>query len=254
MTIIDAHCHSGVAGVLVPHGTPDHSLARYTRRAARAGIRSSVLMAPPGGVYREANRRVAALVRGDPSRWLGFVFVSPVADRGHVAMVVDEALHWGACGIKVHWSDGVITPEVGKVAEYRRLPVLYDPCGDLDAVRRAVRSFPDVAWIVPHLSSFADDPRAQAGLIDALERSPNLFTDTAGVRYFDLLSDAVRRAGPHKVLFGSDGPFLHPGVELAKVDALHLDPAATALIVGGNIQRLTRYSRGRSEVEMRRQR
>ena len=28
------------------------------------------------------------------------------------------------------------------------------------------------------------------------------------------------RAGPRKVLFGSDGPWLHPGVELAKIEAL----------------------------------
>ena len=34
----------------------------------------------------------------------------------------------------------------------------------------------------------------------------------------------MRRAGARKVLFGSDGPWLHPGVELAKVHALGLSP------------------------------
>ena len=40
-----------------------------------------------------------------------------------------------------------------------------------------------------------------------LDRSP-------GVRRFDLLGQAVERAAPHKILFGSDGPWLHPGVEM----------------------------------------
>ena len=107
------------------------------------------------------------------------------------------------------------------------------------------RAYPDVAWIIPHLSSFGDDWKAQVAFVDQLARLPNVFTDTSGVRYFDLLVDAVRRAGPGKVLFGSDGPFLHPGVELAKVYALGLDPPARSLVLGGNLLRLVRPVRRR---------
>ena len=67
--------------------------------------------------------------------------------------------------------------------------------------------------------------RAQRAFLDLLARHPNVHTDTSGVRRFDLLVEAVRRAGPHKVLFGTDGPWLHPGVELAKVHALGLTAA-----------------------------
>jgi predicted TIM-barrel fold metal-dependent hydrolase len=49
---------------------------------------------------------------------------------------------------------------------------------------------------------------------------------------------AVRRAGPHKLLFGSDGPQLHPGVELHKVRMLRLPPDAERLVMGGNLLRL----------------
>jgi hypothetical protein len=48
--------------------------------------------------------------------------------------------------------------------------------------------------------------RAQVALIEELIRPPNLFADTSGVRFFDLVADAVRRAGAHKIIFGSDGP------------------------------------------------
>ncbi|NWG76424.1 MAG: amidohydrolase family protein, partial [Rubrivivax sp.] len=60
----------------------------------------------------------------------------------------------------------------------------------------------------------------------------------ACLRRFDLLEEAVQRAGPGKILFGSDGPWLHPGVELEKILALGLPPAEEDLILGGNFLRL----------------
>jgi hypothetical protein len=58
------------------------------------------------------------------------------------------------------------------------------------------------------------------------------------VRRFDLLQEAVQRAGAMKILFGSDGPWLHPGLELAKVFALQLSQDDRRLILGGNLLRL----------------
>ena len=115
----------------------------------------------------------------------------------------------------------------------------------LATVEMIAREYPDVAFIIPHLSSFADDWRAQLGFIDQLVRHPNIHTDTSGVRSFDLLVDAVRRAGPSKVLWGSDGPFLHPAAELAKVKALRLERSAEDLVLSGNFLRLVRGVRRR---------
>jgi predicted TIM-barrel fold metal-dependent hydrolase len=36
---------------------------------------------------------------------------------------------------------------------------------------------------------------------------PNVYSDTSGVRRFDCLVEAVRKAGPGKLLFGTDGPW-----------------------------------------------
>jgi predicted TIM-barrel fold metal-dependent hydrolase len=79
-------------------------------------------------------------------------------------------------------------------------------------------------------------------LIDHLARHPNIYADTSGVRRFDLLMQAVRRAGARKLLFGSDGPWLHPAVELAKVRALGLQSSLERLVLGGNFLRLIRAS------------
>jgi uncharacterized protein len=243
LPVIDSHCHAGLGDGFTGPWDTDASLDNYRERAREAGIDVTVLLAPLTSDYRSANRAVGAMVMAEPQCYLGFAFVNPVTDRGRIAVMVDEARAWGACGIKVHWKDGRITREIAEVARRRKLPILYDPAGDTATVEMAATAYPEVAWIIPHLSSFSDDWKAQIAFVDQLVRLPNLFTDTAGVRYFDVLADAVRRAGPDKVLFGSDGPFLHPAVEISKIHALHLEPADTAQVLGGNLLRLTRTAR-----------
>ena len=108
-----------------------------------------------------------------------------------------------------------------------------------------------MAFIIPHLGSFADDWRAQRAMIDVIARHPNVYTDTSGVRRFDLLVEAVRRAGPRKVLFGTDGPWLHPGVELSKVFALGLPARQQQLVLAGNWLRLTATARAGPEPRPR---
>jgi hypothetical protein len=88
-------------------------------------------------------------------------------------------------------------------------------------------------------------------VVDQIVRHPNVYTDTSSVREFDYIVQAVRRAGPHKVLFGSDGPWLHPGVEIHKIRLLRLPAAQEALILGGNILRLMRRAlvgRGAAQI------
>jgi predicted TIM-barrel fold metal-dependent hydrolase len=243
--VVDAHCHAGRGDGLTGPWDTEAPLDRYRARAREAGIDSTVIFAPLTSDYRTANRAVGRIVRADPGRYRGFAFLNPVSDAGRVGELLDEALRWGACGVKVHWRDGRMTREIADAALARGLPVLYDPAGDTGVVETVAHAYPGVAWIIPHLSSFADDWRAQVAFVDQLVRLPNVFADTSGVRYFDVLADAVRRAGPGKVLFGSDGPFLHPGVELAKIHALHLPPEDAALVLGLNIVRIIGHGAGR---------
>jgi uncharacterized protein len=239
MLIIDCHCHAGKGDGLTGPWDTDASLRQYLPRAARAGVDRTVLLAAFHSDYAIANREVARIVRARPHRFYGFAFVHPQRDRGRIrSMVRTAVVYYGFCGIKVHRHDAPITREICETAREYSLPVLYDVTGEVSVVELLAEEYPDVRFIIPHLGSFADDWRAQLALIDHLVRHPNVFTDTSGVRRFDLLEQAVRRAGAGKVLFGSDGPWLHPGVELAKVKALRLSPADEELILGGNFLRL----------------
>ncbi len=237
--IIDAHCHAGKGDGLTGPWDTAAPLDRYIRRAAAAGIDRTVLFAAFHSDYRRANREVARIVRRRPRRFIGFAFVHPERDRGRVAAMVREAVErLGLRGLKVHRHDARISREVCEAARAFRLPVLYDVMGEVSQVELLATEYPQVDFVIPHLGSFADEWRAQLAFLDPLARHPNVYTDTSGVRRFDLLVAAVKRAGPEKILFGSDGPWLHPGVELAKVKALELPPAAEAKVLGGNLLRL----------------
>src|SRR5262249_56126087 len=89
-----------------------------------------------------------------------------------------------------------------------------------------------------NLGSFAYDWRAHQQVVDQLVHHPNVYGDTSGVRRFDYIVQAVKRAGPHKIIFGSDGPWLHPGVEIEKIRLLGLPRQEEDLILGGNAARL----------------
>ena len=242
--IIDCHCHAGPGDGFTGPWDSGAPLDDYARRAAQAGIARTLLFAAFHSDYAEANRAVARIVASRPERYCGFVFVHAGRDRGRIGAMVREGVErFGFIGIKLHRHEANITREVCDVAKAHALPVLYDVVGEVSQAELLAEQYPDVDFIIPHLGSFADDWRAQLGLIDHLARHPNIYTDTSGVRRFDLLAQAVRRAGAHKVLFGSDGPWLHPAVELAKIKALQLPSSDEALVLGRNFLRLTARAR-----------
>jgi uncharacterized protein len=246
MQIIDSHCHAGHGDGLTGPWDTNAPLGSYLRRARAAGITQTVLFPAFHSDYAVANREVATIVASQPRRFYGYAMVNPARDVGRVHQMIRHAVRdWGFCGIKVHRHDARISREICQAARRFSLPVLYDVMGEARLVELLATEYPDVAFIVPHLGSFADDWGAQRTIIEQLVAHPNVHTDTSGVRRFDLLAEAVARAGPAKILFGTDGPWLHPGVELAKIRALGLSARAERLIVAGNWLRLTAQARAR---------
>ena len=240
VVIVDCHCHAGIAyGLTGPWDTQAH-LDRYLRRAARAGIDRTVVFPALDIDYVAANRRLARIVASSRGRLYGFAFVHPARDAGRVMAMVHEAVErFGFRGIKVHRHDARITREICEAARRFGVPILYDPMGELEPVELIAREYPDCQFIIPHLSSFADEWRAQVAMIGMLMRHRNVHTDTSGVRWFDLVEEAARRR-PRQVLFGSDGPWLHPGVEIEKVRLIGLRPEDERRVLGGNVLRLIR--------------
>jgi uncharacterized protein len=237
--IIDCHCHAGKGDVLTGPWDTDAPLSKYLQRAEAAGITKTVIFSPFHSNYIQANANTAGIIARYPGRFFGFAFVHAQRDRGRIHSIIAEAVsRWQFTGVKVHRLDAPLTREICEVAQTFRLPVLYDPAGHTDLIDLLAPQYPNLNFIIPHLGSFADDWRAHLRVIDQISRYPNVYTDTSGVRRFDYIAQAVERGGADKILFGSDGPWLHPGLEVHKIRLLHLSPPEEALILGKNLLRL----------------
>jgi predicted TIM-barrel fold metal-dependent hydrolase len=239
--IIDCHCHAGRGDRMTAPWNTDAPIETYLRRARAAGIDRTVVFAPFHGDYAAANAEVARIVARHPRRLIGFAFVHPRRDAGRIFDMVRRAVvRYGFRGIKVHGYDALPTREVCETAKAFNLPLLVDVIDQASVVEMLAPQYPSVNFIIAHLGSFRDDWKAQQQVVDQLARYPNVYADTSGVRRFDYIVEAIRRAGARKLLFGSDGPWLHPGLELHKVRLLHLAPRAEAAVLGGNVLRLLR--------------
>jgi hypothetical protein len=242
--IIDCHCHAGQGDRMTAPWNTNASLETYLRRARAAGIEKTIVLAPFHSDYAEANAQVARIVARYPKRLIGFAFVHATRDAGRIFQMVQHAVkRWSFRGIKVHGHEAMPTREVCEVAAAFRLPLLVDVTSRSEVVDMLAPQFRGVNFIIAHLGSNTDDFRAHQQVVDQLARHPNVYADTSGVRQYDYIVQAIKRAGPGKLLFGSDGPWLHPGVEIEKIRLLGLPPEQEATILGGNILRLLREAK-----------
>jgi predicted TIM-barrel fold metal-dependent hydrolase len=250
--IIDCHCHAGKGDLMTAPWNTDAPLELYLRRARGAGIDKTVVFALFHSDYAQANAQVARIVARHPDRLIGFVFVHATRDSGRIFKMVQHAVtQWKFHGIKAHGHEAMPTRELCETARAFHLPLLVDVAGQTQVIEMLAPQYPDVNFIIPHMGSFGDDWKAHQQVVDQLVHYPNVYADTSGVRRFDYIVQAVKRAGPTKVLFGSDGPWLHPGVEIHKIRLLGLPPEQEALILGGNARRLMRHGRvGPEAVQM----
>jgi uncharacterized protein len=237
--IIDCHCHGGKGDIMTAPWNTDAPLDAYLRRARQAGIKRTVVFPVFQSDYSTGNRDVARLVASLAGRLIGFAMVHAGRDAGQVREIVREAVvRHGFRGIKVHGLEHMPTREVCETARAFNVPLLVDVAGKAHVIDMFAPQYPDVNFIIAHLGSFADDWRSHERVIEQLVRYDNVYADTSGVRRFDYLVKAVKRAGPNKILFGSDGPWLHPGVELYKIRMLQLPVEFERLILGDNAAHL----------------
>jgi predicted TIM-barrel fold metal-dependent hydrolase len=237
--IIDSHCHAGKGDLMTAPWNTDAPLSAYLRRARAAGIDKTIVMPAFRTDNWLANKEVARLIARNPSRLIGFAFVHAKRDAGRVFRMVRHAVtHWGFRGIKVHGYEAMPTREVCETARALALPILVDVASRAEVVDMFAPQYAAVNFIIAHLGSFTDSWKTHEQVIRQLTHYPNVYADTSGVRQFDYLVRAVQTAGPRKLLFGSDGPWLHPGLELHKIRLLGLNPREEALVLGGNAMRL----------------
>ena len=240
--IIDTHCHAGKG---FNYGKTDATLPAYTtyndpewtlQRMAEVGIDRTVIFPISNVTYAEANEEIASYVRRWPDKFIGFAKHDSKTEGGKIRdLLRHEVRDLGLKGLKLH---GVPSEEMMTTAAELRIPVLYHPPTVSESLD-AVRSHPEVSFILAHLGSFGSkDNKEHTRAIAAAREIPNLHLDTSTVVFVQALQQAARELPAEKLLFGSDGPLVDSRVELYKVRLLKLPPEQARLVLGGNILRL----------------
>src|SRR3954469_10777903 len=111
--IIDCHCHAGKGDGLTGPWNTAAPLRDFLRWSSESGIHRTNLFAAFHSDYARANRDVARIVAGNPTRFYGFAFIHPRRDAGRVMSMVTTAVRrYGFRRIKGHRFDARITRQV----------------------------------------------------------------------------------------------------------------------------------------------
>ncbi len=203
-----------------------HTAPNLLREMAELGIRSSVLLPIEFPVLSNNAERWLKATAGDPG-FVGFGSVHPLMPN--VAKRLDQQIALGARGIKFHPAVQLISPSHPKaMALYRlcaarKLTVLFHcgPVGIETAAGRkrslvrlyepAIAENPDVSFILGHSGALQMEEALAFS-----KRYPNVWLEVSSQSVTNV-GRILDEAPQDRVLFGTDWPFYHQAIVLAKV-------------------------------------
>lgn len=235
--IIDCHVHAKGGDTYRREFPPEMIL----RTMDEAGVDKSVVFSIclPG---RESNNLTARCCKAAPDRLIPFAHVWP--EEGRQALIeIDRAVEQLGCrGLKLHvgeMPDASADPlkPVCEKATQVGLPVLIDVATRLDIATELVESVPGMKLIIAHLGAPNSEALVERFIALAWEH-PNIWRDSSYSSCPWKIADAIERLGPDRVVFGSDGPIIHPAIELMKIRVCNLSQEDFEKVTWRNIESL----------------
>ena len=235
--IIDAHVHAGHADALTDSWETFGDIEVSLRRMDQVGIDKAVVLPIGSANFQHYNRELARIVQAHADRLFGFAKVNQTADAGRIEAMLAEAFDkLPLLGLKLH---GHPNREIMEVMDHYRKPILVDPRGEVYGLRYPAESFPQVPIIIAHMGKFCCiDTRVRVVTMWLARRYANVYFDTSSVMDHESLELAVAEGLSAKMIFGSDSPGLHCGVELARIHHLDLTDEQREMVLWRNIARL----------------
>lgn len=184
-----------------------------------------------GPSYATLNDRIAEIARTD-KRIIGFCRLTP-HDRQAAFNEMKRCQQTGLRGIKFHPRSEDFSPPHAEgliaQAEQLRMPIIIHTsheahCRPLTWKKLFVRHS-KIPFVLAHGGK---DVYRQASEIAA--ECPNVFLDTTTLSY-NRTRNLFKWLGPEKIIFGSDMPYSHVGIELLKFDLILQDNQAARRLV-----------------------
>lgn len=225
-----------------------HTLPNLAREMRALGVSRSVLLPIDFPVLSHNADAWLAAARGR-REFLCFGSVHPFVR--HPAAVLDRQVAAGARGIKVHPAVQLVPPDhdrcmrLYRLCAERALPVLFH-CGPVDIetklgrkfsqvarYERAIAETPDCTFVLGHAGAL-QMPLA----LDFARRYPNVSVEIAS-QSVSALQQILDTVEPTRIMYGSDWPFYHQAIGLAKVFmATGENEALRRAVLSGNATRL----------------
>lgn len=232
----------------------DHTAPNLARDMRQMNVTSSLVLgidlAFPNNHATETLKR--ARLR---SEVVGYGSVHPRSSRRKTRL--EEQLHLGARGIKLHPPNQFFRPDAAYAMSLYRLcgaenlPVFFHagPAGiepkinqsfaQMSFYERPIREVPEADFVLGHAGSL------QHREAIAMQRKyKNVWLEISGLS-LGQLREVITEADTDRILFGSDWPFYHPVLPLAKVLIVtHGQPELRAKILHDNAARLIERTAG----------
>ena len=241
--IIDFHTHLGRGEPDADELQRDLPPSRLIGVMDEAGVDKAVCFPVTYRNYRWAITEIAEAVQAHPSRLIGFARVGDTEDA-------PEILRWavldlGMRGLKLHHGCDRIDPTSANLhrvmvgAEELGIPVIFDCFGERARLVIPLAERYRCPIVLGHMGGLWNVTWIDT-CIEAARRYPHVYLETSSVLLFGKIERAVKEVGSERILFGTDGPPIHPRPELEKIRCLHISEEDKANILGGNAARLLR--------------
>jgi predicted TIM-barrel fold metal-dependent hydrolase len=228
--IFDSHMHVGSFGAGFDVAIDRDGIEKLMREHDIDG----------GVVFYPDNAYVAEVVESIPGLY-ALVWGNPRVP-GYLEEVERFLAHPKFIGLKLHpLIDGYLPndPSVHPLIELileRDQPVLIHcghPIFSLPwSIEELAVSFPDAKIVIGHMGH-GNVVYINAS-IDVARRNPNVYLETSGMPMHTKIREAYEKVGETRVLFGTDTPFHHPVVEIAKVRVSGLSEDAVDRVLSRN--------------------
>jgi len=235
--IVDCHVHVKGGDIYKREFRP----AQILRTMDEAGVDRSVIFSICLG-SRESNELTRECYEAAPDRFIPFAHVVPDERRGALDELDRAVGEWGWRGLKVHRGEmaepdlGLLVPLGEKCIAYD-IPMLIDVGGVPELSSGLATSLPELKLIIAHLGAPHDEAGVDKHVVMARE-FPNMHLDTSYCHVPWKLPEVFARLPTEKLIFGSDGPLVHPAIDLKKIEVCHLPPDAFRKVTCDNILRL----------------
>jgi predicted TIM-barrel fold metal-dependent hydrolase len=233
-----------------------HTIPNLLREMRRVGVRASVLLPIEWPVLSRNAETWLDASRGseaDDKREGVVCFGSVHPFDRHMEQRLDAQKAMGARGVKIHPAVQLVRPDhdramrVYRACGARDLPVLIH-CGPVDIegalgrklsqlrnYERAVAECPETTFFLGHAGAMQMEEALRLA-----KRYPNVVLEMSG-QSLPNVRRILDEAPPDRVVYGSDWPFYHQAIGIAKVlMATEGDEAARARVLHDNAARILR--------------